>query len=272
MAYRVLLPSVRPITADRLEDALHDLDVVRVSRSQLRWLVRDLASGLDHDAGARLLVEIKGRSEVQQEPFDRYFFTPHGVQCWVEVRVSRGPVDRQARLHARLIALGLSERLRLLAVETRNGVYCRTPEAYAAWCSREVHPDTALLAERDHVTVAPPSRLGVRRPPAPEQVADAGPQAMPLPTDGGLAGWWHRVTHAKPYMIPLPARVESHVVQALVQEIIGTFQRHNVVHDVEGHRLIVYAKDTRGARDTVNYFRRRAHPERLRRTSGALRT
>lgn len=270
MAYRLLLPSTQPVSPARVEQALSGLDRVRTSRTEDRWRVRDLAGEPEHNGDSQLIIEIKTRSAVTREPYESFFFVPHGVQEWVEVLVPRAPINRQTRLHARLVALTLSERLRLPAIETRNGVYCKTPEAFAAWCSREQHPDTVLLAERDHVTVAPTLRIGVRRSQVAtgvRAVAGVAERTAPLPQEGRLRAWWHRVTGARPYVIPLPARVEPRVIDALVVEIAATFQSHNVQHDPRNHRLIVYTKDTRGARDAVSYFRRRAHPERLRRTT-----
>lgn len=267
MSYRLLLPCFEVMNDARVERALHDLDAVRVRRGQSRWWVRDLAGEPEHNGDSRLVVHLHMRTEVVQESFDSYFYAPPGVQFWIEVRVRGATADREARLHARLVALTLAERLRLPALETRNGVYCRSPEALAAWCSREPHPETVLLAREEHMTAAPPHRLGVMRSPPPSAAGAVRESVPPPPPESALARWWHRVTKAKPYYISLPTNVASHVVLALVAEVGDTFHSHNVVHDAKHQRLVIYGKDSRATRDAVNYFRRRAHPERLRRVA-----
>ncbi len=269
MPYRVLLPSYELLTDAHVKRALRDLDIQRMGRTRSRWWVRDLAGEPEHNAGSVLIVQLHRRSEVTEEPFDDYFYIPPGLQFWLEVRVKGAVATREARLHARLVALTLAERLRLPAIETRNGVFCRTPEAFAAWCAREAHPDTVLLAKEQHITSAPPPRLGVTR--QARSATATAQHAAPLPPEGRLARLWHRFTHSLPHVIALPAHADATVVEALVAEVANTFHGHNVIHDAPHHRLIIFGKDTRATRDALNYFRRRAHPERLRRPHTFLR-
>lgn len=271
MSYRILLPCPGQLRDTSVQQALDTLDIRRLRDFPPRWQVSDLAGEPEHNGDSRIIVSLCGRDAVTQEPgADTFFFMPPRVQCWVAVGVKGGQADRAPRLHARLVALQLAERLNLAVLETRNGVYCRTPEAFAAWCARESHPETVLLAKQAHVTTAPRRRThATRRPGAgTRHVASAADgtcrQHLPLPREAWTLRLWHRLTGAKPYVISIPKAANPSLVHALVAEVEGTFHRHNVVYEQESDRLVIYGKDTRGARDLVRYFRRRAHPERLR--------
>lgn len=265
MAYRLLLPCISGMTAARIERALRTVECMRLGRERSRWWVRDLAGEPDDAGDTRVIVALHGRYDVDREDFDSYFYTPPGVQAWIEVRVRGKRATRQSRMHARLTALLLCERLRVPALETRNGVYCRTPEAFAAWCSREPHPDTVLLDTHEHLTEAPSEFPTIAKPVSPllPSAREGTTYVAPLPPEGWFAGLVHRLTHAKPHIIPLPAGVAPKVVAALVREVAGTFKTYNVAHDAKHNRLIIYGQDTPAAQEAVNYFRRRAHPARL---------
>ena len=262
MSYRLLLPCVHKIADTEITKALEQLDARRCTADYPRWRMRNLVREAAEPVDTRLRVSLRAASDVQQKASDRYFFEPAKVRAWIEVRVKGAGVDRPGRLRARLVALTLSEHLALPVLETRNGVYCHTPEAFAAWCAREAHPDTVLMGRCDHITDAPPPRSTVRD--RSDIVAYAAANLAPLPSRSLLKRAWCAVMGIRPHIVPVPAGAHPLVLDKFVDEVERTFRSQNVFYDPEHQRLVIYGKDTRQTRQMVSYFRKRARPQPLR--------
>lgn len=260
MAYRLLLPCFDASPETKLDAVMTELNARQTGDCPVRWRIEDLPGEYAQAERAQLCVSLLGVSRVDQEAGDNYFHIPRGTDSWIEVRISGGGVNRQLRLHARLIALKIAERLALPVVETRNGVYCRTPAAFGAWCAREPHAQTIRLAQIEHVTEPPHWSPEPLCPPAGAAIARKA--LARLPRRGLFTRARHRLGRRRAYVVSLPAFEDSAVVSALVAEVFRTFGRGYVVHEPEHHRLVIYGKQNHSTQQMIGYFRIRAHPKK----------
>jgi len=263
MAYRLLLPSSEPLFPKQIEEALDQFDVFRTGDTTPTWSISDLAVEASDRQSCRMKLQLLRDDAVEQAEDEKHFIRPDGVKIWVVLQTISAADDRTSRLSSRLCALTISTRLGLPVLETRNGVFCQSPEAFTAWCSREPHPQTVLLGSTDHVTLPKKRTRGVVR------TADTGGAAVPLkhaalPTIGKWERLLRKILKQRTYIVAVPTECDPAVLRALVEEIEGTFGERNVLHDADNHRLLVVGKDSPGTAEVVGYYRRRAHPERLR--------
>lgn len=267
MSYRLLMPSREPLFPRQIEAALGEFDVFRTSDMTPTWSITDMSTESGDGRSGRLSLSLLRDDALVREADERYFLRPDGANVWLEVRTVGAAEDRASRLSARLCAMTLAAQLELPVLETRNGVYCKTPEAFTAWCSRQTHPDTMLMGSTEHRTTLPSRRMTVARP---EPVVATRPEPVasranaPLPHVPWYTDLWRRWLHLRTYIVSVPPGVERKVLEALVQEITATFGDRNVYLDAPHDRLLIVGKDSPGTSEVIAYYRRRAHPERLR--------
>lgn len=279
MAYRLLLPSSDIIYPRQVEEALSQFDVYRTHDVTPTWSVCDLAVEASDAQAHRLTIRLLRDDAVAQEEDEPHFMRPEGSSVWLELRTPGAADDRSARLALRLCAITVATHLSLPVLETRNGVFCQTPDAFAAWCSRSPHPDTVLLGESEHVTLPKKPRVAGRPlPAAPQDNPDLSGKwgkweaparnttirHAPLPKVGVFGRAWRKWLNLRTYVVSIPPGANPRIVYALTEEITSTFGDRNVMHDEANSRLLIVAKNTSGTAEIVGYYRRRAHPERLR--------
>lgn len=267
MAYRLLLPSSETLFPKQIEEALGEFDVFRTSGLTPTWSITDLAVDEGDGAAHRLSLRLLRDDVMDRESGERFFLRPDNVHVWLELRTIGAADDRGSRLAARLCAVTIATRLGLAVLETRNGVFCRTPEAFTAWCSRTTHPETILIGKDEHRTTLPSRSPGLVRPSVRRDTAVA-PMASranaPLPRATVFQQIWRRIRGLRTYVVTVPASADQAVLAALVVEITATFGNRNVLYDESHDRLLIVGKDSPGTAEVVTYYRRRAHPERLR--------
>ena len=252
---------------------MDQLDVYRTSDVTPTWSICDLAIEVSDSRAHRLTLRLLRDDVVEREEGERYFMRPEQVRVWLELRAPGAADDREARLATRLSAISMATKLGLPVLETRNGVFCKTPDAFAAWCSRSKHPDTVLLGETEHVTA--PKRPNVVTPAERKRLALKGTPVpakhVPLPQVGKWVALWRKWRKMRTYIVTIPAEAKPHIIHALVEEITSTFGDSNVIHEPHNQRLLIVGKDSVGTVEVVSYYRRRAHPERMRMAgSGAM--
>ncbi len=265
MAYRLLLPSSEVIYPKQVEEALDQFDVFRTGDLAPTWSICDLAVEVSDAQAHRLTLRLLRDDVVERQEEERHFMRPQGARVWLELRCPGASDNRNSRLAARLCAMSIATRMGLPVLETRNGVFCRSAEAFTAWCSRTSHPDTILLGEKEHVTMPKNVRPGVRRPKGgPLAKVATAVQSAPLPEVGVATRLWRKWRNLRTYIVTIPTTASSVVVRALTKEITSTFGDSNVIYQEDNNRLLVVAKDSPGTGEVISYYRRRAHPERLR--------
>jgi len=270
MPYRLLLPAKTELRVRNIERVLKRFDCKRITLSPPpRWRVCDLAGEPEYNGASPLRVCLLDDGAVSfEEGCDRHFHRPRSIVQWIEVRVQSDEVTRPDRLHARLIALALSESLRLPVLETRNGIVAATPESFAAWCAREPDADVIKLGAQQHVTSAPVQRsIGVRRgmpahAPAVASMRSAAAIA-PLPAVSVCTRLWRRLFGLRTYIVALPVGTSRVIGEGLAKEIANTFHTRNVSYEYRHSRIIVVARANEGVAEAIGYFRRRAHPARI---------
>lgn len=262
MSYRILLACLDVMPTLRVGAVAQELCLDRVDSQPPRWRTRSEGDACE----ARLQVVLYGADDVRRTDDDAYFHTPRNLYAWVEVAVLARNPGREERLAARLLAMQLAAQLDLSVLETRNGVYCRTADAFAAWCARRSHRDTMQLGQKEHVTPAPepqpPVACDAAAPPVfatPARVEKpfASAPVLPMPRRGWFTHLRWRFTHARPYVIALPRGLNPQVRDSLVSEMRATFHRRNVTYEPDNHRLLVYGRDTSAVHDVVGRARRR---------------
>ena len=109
------------------------------------------------------------------------------------------------------------------------------------------------------------SRTGVRKT-KPDPLASVAPavDSAPLPQLTFAARLWRKWQNLRTYIVTIPPTATGIVVRALTKEITSTFGDSNVIYQPDNNRLLVVAKDSAGTSEVISYYRRRAHPERMR--------
>lgn len=272
MSYRILLPAFEPLAAATLAEMLADFQAECLGVERPQWRIGALMWKPDRPLDFPLLVTLYSADQVCAKPYDSYFHAPRNVKCWVELRVTGEDVSQTERLQTRLMAVALALRLDLPVLETRRGVYCRTPAAFVAWCSGEEHRHQIPLSRKADTSEPAPERcslVGKSVHPATSPVGSAEAVGLPRastyvepPEERWITRLWNTLTGRQHYVIPLPIDSEEAVAQKLLAEVRATFPQTRVVYEHQYHRLVIHAKDTAETRDKVHELQRQTGPPR----------